>query len=116
MGNYMGHGAGSPAVCLASPGNSYAYWDDAYVDTTRAHVEIGDAPTYAACTQREIQIPTSWNSTSITVTANRGAFGGLPNTYLYVTDRNGAVNIAGYKLGSSGDVIGPDSIQDLRPK
>jgi hypothetical protein len=116
MGNYVGHGVGSP--CYASPGNTYTYWDDAYVDTTRAHVEIGNAATYSLCNHREIQIPTAWSSNSITITANRGSFASLGNSYLYVVDRNGAVNTVGYQLASTGggDVIPPDATRDLRSR
>jgi hypothetical protein len=113
LGNYVGHGVGSP--CSASPGNTYVYWDDAYVDTTRSHVEIGDAATYAACKHTEIQIPTSWSPSSISVTANPGSFASLTNAYVYVTDQNGAVNSIGLKLGgTSGDLISPAPVRDLR--
>ena len=115
MGNYLGHGLGLP--CLASPGNSYQYWDDAYVDTTRAHVEIGNAATYSACTHREIQIPSAWSATSITITANQGAFATLANAYLFVVDRNGAANTVGYLLGGSGgDAVSPAAVRDLRTR
>jgi len=112
IGNYAGHNA--LYTCLASPGNTYVYWDDAYIDTTRAHVEIGDADTYSACTHREIQVPTAWTSTSITVKANAGSFSNLSNLYMYVMDGNGAVNATGYKLAStSGDLVSPAPIRDL---
>ena len=114
IGNYAGHNA--LYSCLASPGNTYVYWDDAYVDTTRAHVEIGDADTYGACTHREIQIPTAWSSNSITIQANQGSFPSLANAYLYVVDRDGAVNPVGYKLAdASSDVVSPAPIRDLHP-
>jgi hypothetical protein len=116
FGNYAGHG---PLYsCAASPGNTYIYWDDAYVDTTRAHVEIGDAATYIACTHREIQIPTAWSASSITIRANQGSFASLADTYVYVTDRNGVVNATGYRLSSTpgSDLISPSAVQDLRPK
>ena len=112
IGNYAGHNA--LYTCLASPGNTYVFWDDAYIDTTRAHVEIGDADTYGGCTHREIQIPTAWSASSITIKANPGSFAGLSNLYLYVVDSNGAVNANGYKLASSSsDQVSPAPIRDL---
>jgi hypothetical protein len=91
FGNYVGHG--TDGVCpQASTGNTFIYWDDAYVDTTLAHVEIGNASTYNACTQREIQLPTSWSNTSIQFTANQGAFADFNNKYVYVVDRFGGVS------------------------
>jgi hypothetical protein len=116
IGNYAGHG--QDAQCAGSPGNTYVYWDDAYVDTTRAHVEIGDAPTYSACTHREIQVPTLWTPAAIAIKANPGSFASLANMYLYVIDRNGAVNSTGYRLvtGGGGDILAPATVGDLRPK
>jgi hypothetical protein len=82
------------------PYNSGAniYFDDVYVDTTFARVEIGNAATYAACTHREIQIPTAWSSTECAVALNRGSFATLPGLYLYVIDSDGVVNADGYEL------------------
>lgn len=114
MGNYLGHDAA--AGCSASQGNSYTYWDNAYIDTTWAHVEIGNASTYRACTQTEIQVPTAWSPTSIAITVNQGAFGSLAGEYVYVTNANGQVNAAGYPLGTgSGDIVSPAPIGDVRP-
>jgi hypothetical protein len=115
LGNWVGH---NPLYsCLASPGNTFIYWDDAYIDNSRAHVEIGDAATYSACTVREIQIPSAWNSSAITVRVHPGSFTNLTNTYLYVTDQNGNVNANGYRLvGGTGDLLSPATVQDLRPK
>lgn len=74
------------------------YVDDVYVDTTQARVEIGNASTWEACTQREIQIPSSWSTNAITVTINRGAFSPGSQVYLYVVDANGNYNSDGYPL------------------
>jgi hypothetical protein len=115
LGNYVGHD-GAAACLTRSPGNTFIYWDDTYIDNTRAHVEIGNAATYAACTHTEIQIPTSWSASSITIRANQGSFASLTNTYLYVTDQNGAVNAIGLALsGSSGDLLSPAPVRDLHP-
>jgi hypothetical protein len=75
---------------------SYIYIDDFYFDTTRSRVEIGNASTWSGCTWREIQRPTAWSSSSITVVANDGGFSGLSGKYLYVVDSDGNVNANGY--------------------
>ncbi|RPI62696.1 MAG: hypothetical protein EHM48_03680, partial [Planctomycetaceae bacterium] len=77
------------------------YWDELYVDTTRSRVEIGNASTWAACTHREVQTPTAWSSTSITVDTNMGSFTD-GTAYLYVVDANGNVNSNGYAMSVSG--------------
>ena len=74
------------------------YVDDVYVDTTQARVEIGNASTWEACSQREIQIPSAWSTTAITVTINRGTFSPGSQVYLYVIDADGNHNSEGYPL------------------
>lgn len=71
--------------------------DDVYIDFTRARVEIGDAATWAACTHRELQIPTAWSSTSITAVVNAGTFSSFTGCYLYVVEATGNVT-GGYAL------------------
>jgi len=72
-------------------------FDDLFADNTRARVEIGNASTWAGCTQREIQIPTGWSNSTITIKANKGAFSSFSGKYLYVVDSSGNVS-AGYGL------------------
>ena len=72
--------------------------DDVYIDTTQARVEIGDNPTWGQCTHREIQIPSAWSDTSITVTVNQGSFGSGSKAYLYVVDADGKVNAEGFPI------------------
>ena len=43
----------------------YAYFDDLYVATSRARVELGDAPDFDDCTRRDIQVFTSWSDEEI---------------------------------------------------
>jgi hypothetical protein len=74
------------------------YMDDVYIDITQARVEIGNASTWAACTHKEIQPPTAWSASSVTVTVNRGSFGDTDAAYLYVVDSTGAVNSSGYAI------------------
>ena len=73
----------------------WLYWDEVYIDTTQARVEIGNASSWSACTHREIQIPSSWSSSSISVTVNQGSFSDGGGAYLYVVDSNGNVNDSG---------------------
>jgi len=73
------------------------YYDDVYVDSTQARVEIGDASTWSACTHREIQIPSAWSSNSITATVNRGSMSN-GTAYLYVVDADGNTNSSGYQI------------------
>ena len=77
---------------------SHIYIDDFYFDNTRSRVEIGNASTWSGCTWREIQRPTAWSSSSITVTVNEGGFSSLSGKYLYVVDDDGTVNVNGYGL------------------
>ncbi len=85
-------------------GTDRSFFDDVYFDSTQARVEIGDAPTWAASTHREIQIPSAWSDTgtSITITLNQGSFANFNNAYLYVIDANGDVNTNGYLLSDGG--------------
>ncbi len=71
------------------PVNSYVYFDDVYIDNTWARVMAGDQSTFDASTHREIQIPSAWSDTEITITLNQGSFASLNNTYIYVVDANG---------------------------
>jgi len=114
LGNYLGHDAAG--ACPASPGPSYTYWDDVYIDFTPARVELGNAPTYDACTQREIQVPTQWSDTSITITVNGGSFPPGSELYLFVVDHNGEVSY-GFPVildgGSGPDITPPATVITL---
>ncbi|MBI5193533.1 MAG: hypothetical protein HZA08_08855 [Nitrospirae bacterium] len=74
------------------------YADNIYIDNTWARIEIGNASTLSASTIREVQIPSAWTDTSITITVNQGSFNNLDNVYLYVFDANGNVNAKGYYI------------------
>ena len=86
--NYFGNGmAGSPTVWL----------DDIYIADTQARVEVCDTPTWTARTHCEVQIPTAWIDTAITITVNTGS---LPNgtAYLYVLNASGSVDANGFPV------------------
>ena len=95
FGNYFGHGSEG---CANSYGDAYTYWDNVYVDTTRARVEVGDASTYSNARHREIQVPVTWSDDSISVRLNRGSFAGISGLFLFVIDSAGNAS-AGFPLG-----------------
>lgn len=69
--------------------SSYRYWAaDVYLDNTWARVVVGNAPTLEASTHREIQIPISWSSSSITVQLNLRAFPSGAQAYIFVVDQD----------------------------
>ncbi|HOX27181.1 MAG TPA: hypothetical protein PLL30_15860 [Candidatus Krumholzibacteria bacterium] len=96
----------------------YREWfDEVYCDTVQARIEIGNAATWNACTRREIQIPSAWSQSSASFRVNQGLFANGATAYLYVVDRNGAVNQNGLAVtfgqGSGGDTVPPQlSIMD----
>lgn len=63
--------------------------DDAYLNDSWARVEIGDQASYAACTHTEIQIPTGWSNTDISLPFHPGSFAPGSKVYLFVIDANG---------------------------
>lgn len=80
------------------------YHDDIYFQMdSQARIEIGNASTFAACTHREIQIPTAWATGSATFTLNFGSFANDAEVYLFVVDSTGATS-PGYSitLGTTG--------------
>jgi hypothetical protein len=71
-------------------GDFLMFMDDLYMDITRARIEIGNAPTFAACTHREIQIPSGWQPDRLTFTVNEGTLNeNSGQLYLFVVDENG---------------------------
>lgn len=97
FGNYFGHDSDSSC---ASYGNAYTYWDDVYVDTSAARVEIGDASSYANARHREIQLPGNWSDGAISVRLNLGTFTSTSGLYLFVIDSSGNIS-PGYSLGGT---------------
>lgn len=77
---------------------SKRFWDEIYVDTTQARIEIGDAPIWDDCIHKEIQTPSAWSSTSITARVNLGSFQAGKQLYLYVVDAEGNVNSKGFPI------------------
>ena len=78
---------------------NWRYFADLYVDYTRQRVLIGNANTLAGCTTlREVQIPSAWSDSEITVSVNQGGFADGATAYLYVFDATGAANSSGYEI------------------
>jgi len=79
----------------SGPSQYKIYYDDVYVDDTRARVEVGNASAWAACTKREVQIPIQWTKDvtpgkdEIAVTVNQGSFRYDENAWLFVVDSLG---------------------------
>ena len=101
FGNYMGNEADSHCPAID---NAHVYFDDVYIDITRARVEIGDNADYESCTHREIQIPVSWGSSEITVAANPGSFANGSEAYVFVIDQDGRVSNGHGPIEVRGDV------------
>lgn len=90
------------------------WMDDFYVDDTWARVVIGNASTLSASTVREMQIPSAWSDTSITVTVNRGSFGASASAWLFVVDANDVVSTGrAITFGSGGGVACTGSSPNL---
>ncbi|MFX0197666.1 MAG: LVIVD repeat-containing protein [Candidatus Hodarchaeota archaeon] len=89
IGTYEGSG---------DPPTAILQFDDVYIDNSWQSVWIGDASSWDNCTHREIQIPTAWSDTSITITVNQGSFPRCEQVYLFVVDADGNVNAQGYPI------------------
>lgn len=69
-----------------------AWFDDIYIATTLARVELCNAETYALCTKKHIQyVPANaWSDTTITLNLRGNALG--EQWWLFVIDKNGLVS------------------------
>ncbi|CAK8725038.1 hypothetical protein GMJAKD_15445 [Candidatus Electrothrix aarhusensis] len=88
------------------------YWDELYVDVTRARVEIGDASDFNSSSHREIQIPITWNDKYLEITLNKGSFDTLEDKYLFVIDADNNPS-GGFPLG---DVTSKLSLPSIATK
>jgi hypothetical protein len=92
--------------------HSQIYSDNFYYDNTWARVELGNASSWAACTKREIQIPTAWSASEITITFNQGAFATDDTVWVYVCDSNNVCTASsstytiGQEIGSTPNISG----------
>ncbi|MGH9160547.1 MAG: hypothetical protein ACRD2X_11270 [Vicinamibacteraceae bacterium] len=90
--------------------DNWRYFADMYLDTTFSRVMLGNASTLEDSTKREVQSPTKWSDSSITLSVNLGIFNEGETAYVYVVDSNGNVNEKGYpiRVGGSGGGPAPD--------
>jgi len=78
--------------------DSFVYYDSLYIDDSWHRVIICSSATADLCTNREIQIPTSWSDTRITVELNLGGLNPGKPLFLYVLDKNGVPNSSGMQI------------------
>jgi hypothetical protein len=96
-GTARNDGIGGYARSKPSTSN-WRYFADLYLDYSRARVIIGNASTFSSSTIREVQVPTSWSDSSVTIKVNQGGFADEATAYLYVVDDTGTPNSAGYPI------------------
>lgn len=55
-----------------------------YIDHSPQRLYLGNASTWGACTEIELQRPTSWSTNSVSCILNQGALTGISGSYLYL--------------------------------
>jgi hypothetical protein len=102
------------AISNPDPGASMAsYISELYIDDSWNRVVIGNASTYSACTQLEIQPFTFWSNTSITVRLRPGAFANATGKFLFVVDNDNNAS-SGFALSSLSGAPAP-SVASVTP-
>jgi len=76
--------------------------DDAYISHTQARVYLCEGATFTSRGQCEIQVPTAWGGTVVTIDANVGSFGPGEDVYLYAVDSDGTASTPGYPVSIAG--------------
>jgi hypothetical protein len=94
----LGHMFQGPAGGPLRDENKQAWFDDVYIDTTPARVELCNESTWATRKHCEIQVPTAWSPSSINITLNKGSLLNMGNAYIYVVDANGEANASGVPI------------------
>lgn len=82
----LGHMVDSPGRLPNDPATAEEWFADVYYDLTRNRFEVADNASWASRTRSEVQIPTSWGTTSVTFAINRGEHSSLSGKYLYHLD------------------------------
>ncbi|MCP4292771.1 MAG: hypothetical protein GY780_13160 [bacterium] len=74
-----------------------SFFDDVYISTSRARIELGNNPVFEDCTLREIQVPGEWTGSNIDAVLHFSLFHSGEPVYLFIVDEN---NVAsdGYAL------------------
>jgi len=83
-----------------------SFFDNVYANTSRARIELGNAPVFEDCTILEIQVPADWTSNSVTANLTFSLFHTGEPVYLFVVDEDNVAS-AGYEL-----VVGEGEEQD----
>jgi hypothetical protein len=65
------------------------YYADVYLDSSLARVVLANHAKYRSSTIRELQIPSAWSASSITVRANLGALASPGKAWLFVISHDG---------------------------
>ena len=68
--------------------NITTWFGELTIDRGFKRVVVGNAATYSACTQLELQRVTNWTDAAISIVGNQGGFDSLAGKYLYVIDEN----------------------------
>ena len=70
----------------------WRYWADIYLDNTPQRSVICAGSSWGSRGRCEVQIPSAWSPSSITLIVNQGAFADNSTAYLYVVDATGAAS------------------------
>lgn len=116
LGGYMRLGHLSGGVTMIDHNIEYeSYYDDFYLASSPARIEIGDNAVWENCTKREIQgAINSWNDSAASINVNQGALSS-GQAYLFVINENGEVS-SGYPITfgtSGGDATAPSTPSGL---
>lgn len=91
---------------------SFWWLSDMVLDDSWGRYEIGNASTYAACTQLELQPYTSASATNATLTIRTGTITG--SKWLYACDNDNNCNAVGFPLSAGG--LAAPSINNISPQ
>jgi hypothetical protein len=88
--------------------------DNVYIDNTRARVELCTTATLTSG-RCDIQIPSAWSDSSVTISINQGNFAAGSTGYLYVIDASGTANATGLPVRVGGnDSLAPAAPRNLK--
>ena len=99
----------------------FRYFSDIYFDTTPQRAVICAGSTWANRGLCEVQVPSAWSDSSITVKVNQASFADASSKYLYVVDASGNASAGkqitfGSSGGGGGDTTPPAAPTGLHVK
>jgi hypothetical protein len=65
----------------------FRFFSDIYIDNTFQRVVVGDSNSYQKCKHMELQVPSSWDDSTITFKFNQGSFSTKDSVYIYIVDK-----------------------------